>query len=138
MAELANCSRCGTVYVKTIRDICENCFKKEEEAFQTVYQFLRERKNRKATMLEIVEETGVEEELIIKFVKERRLLPTDFPNLAYPCDRCGRGITTGKLCENCQQELKRDLAMLQEEERMKQERKERERENIYFSFNKDK
>ena len=137
MGELANCSRCGTVYVKTIRDICQDCFKKEEEAFQSVSQFLREKKNREATILEIVEETGVEEELIIKFVKERRLQPTDFPNLAYPCERCGNGITTGKLCENCQKELKNDLAVLEEEERMKQEREERERENIYFSFNQD-
>lgn len=137
MVELANCSRCGAVYVKTIRDICQDCFKKEEEAFQTVYHFLREQKNRKATMIEIVEETGVDEELIIKFVKERRLMPTDFPNLAYPCDRCGKGITTGKLCDNCQKELKSDLAMLEEEERIKQKRNEKERENIYFSFNKD-
>ncbi|MEJ8764576.1 TIGR03826 family flagellar region protein [Oceanobacillus sp. HCA-5259] len=138
MAELANCSRCGAVYVMTIRDICQDCYKKEEEAFQTVYHFLREKKNREATMIEIVEATGVEEKMIMKFVKERRLLPTDFPNLAYPCDRCGRGITTGKLCENCQKELKSELAILEEEERTKQEREERERENVYFSFKKDK
>lgn len=138
MAELANCSGCGAVYVRRTRDICQDCYKREEEAFQTVYHFLREKENRRATIIEIVEATGVEEKLIIKFVKARRLLPTDFPNLAYPCDRCGENITSGKLCGNCQEELKSDLAILAEEERINQERAEKEREDIYFSFNKDK
>ncbi len=138
MAELANCSRCGAVYVKTVRDICQDCYREEEEAFQKVYEFLRERKNREATVMEIVEATGVDEELIMKFVKERRLTPKEFPNLSYPCERCGRGITTGKICKNCQQELKQDLEILEREEQIKKEREERERESVYFTIDKHK
>lgn len=138
MAELANCARCGTVYVKTIRDICQNCYREEEDAFQKVYQFLRDQKNREATVFEIVEATGVEEELIIKFVKEKRLTPKEFPKLAYPCERCGRDISAGKICERCQKELKSDLAQLEEEERIRQERKEKESESVYFTMDKHK
>lgn len=138
MAELANCSRCGSVFVKTVRDICQDCYRKEEEAFRIVYDFMRERKNREATVLEIVEATGVDEELIMKFVKERRLTPKDFPNLSYPCERCGKGITKGKICLSCQKELKRDLKIIEEEERIKQERAEREKERVYFTLDKHK
>ncbi|AXI10022.1 hypothetical protein CUC15_14275 [Oceanobacillus zhaokaii] len=140
MAELANCSRCGNVFVKGIREICQNCYKEEEEAFQTVYKFLQIQKNRTATMIEIVEATGVEEEYISKFVKEKRLLPAHFPNLAYPCDRCGADITTGKLCHDCQIELKKDLAIHDEIETISEERriKGKETTNAYYAFNKYK
>ena len=140
MVELANCSRCGRVFVKTVRDICPDCYRDEEEAFQKVYRFIRDQKNREATVLEIVEATGVDEELIMKFVKERRLTPKEFPNLKYPCERCGKGITEGKICLDCRKELTRELEVLEEEERIKREREERarEREKVYFTIDKHK
>lgn len=136
MAELANCARCEAVFVKSLREICRDCYLEEEEAYQTVYHFLRDRKNREAKITEIVEATGVEEELIIKFVKEKRLTPRDFPMLAYPCDRCGRDINEGKICASCTEELQKDLAQFEEEERKTQEL--RERQNIYFTMNQHK
>lgn len=114
MAELANCSRCNTVFVKSTRTVCQECFKEEEKAFQIVYTFLREHKNREATIIEIVEETGVEEGLIIKFMKEKRLRLTDHPNLGYPCEKCGIPITTDRLCSNCSEGLIRDIKMQDE------------------------
>lgn len=135
MAELANCSRCGKVYVKTIRDICQDCYRYEEEAFQKVNAFLRVRKNREATVLEIVEATGVEEELITKFVREGRLRPSEFPKLSYPCERCHVPIRNGRYCQDCVEELQRDLELHEEQER---KARERERENVYVTFNKDK
>ncbi|RDW15662.1 TIGR03826 family flagellar region protein [Oceanobacillus chungangensis] len=140
MAELSNCPRCGNVFVKGIRDICQNCYKEEETAFQTVYKFLQIQKNRTATMAEIVEATHVDEVYISKFVKEKRLLPTLFPNLAYSCERCGTDIITGKLCHSCQNELKKDLAIHDEIETISEERriKEKETTNTYYAFNKHK
>lgn len=137
MGELANCSRCGAVFVKTVRDICQDCYREEEESFQLVTEFLRDKKNREATMLEIVEATEVEEALIIKFIKEKRLSPTEFPKLAYPCERCGREITRGKICEKCQSELKDALAHIEKEEQLEKERKAKEQKSIYFTINKD-
>src|SRR5690625_6316215 len=73
MHELANCANCNQVFVKTVRDICRDCYEAEEKAFEIVYRFLSKRKNREATLKEIVEATEVEESLIIKFIKEKRL-----------------------------------------------------------------
>ncbi|UJL45347.1 hypothetical protein KFZ58_13130 [Virgibacillus sp. NKC19-16] len=133
MAELANCSRCNAVFVKNIRTVCQNCYKEEEKAFETVYRFLRKQKNRETTVMEIGEATGVEELLIIKFVREKRLRPSQFPKLAYPCEKCGSHIRTGNLCQNCSNELKKDLEIHEQLEKSKEDRQEN-KQNIYYAF----
>lgn len=140
MSELANCSRCNGVFVKTLRDICQQCYRKEEEAFDIVYRFLIQRKNREATLTEIVEATGVEEELIIKFIKEKRLRTSQFPKLAYPCEKCGENIASGKLCSNCSETILKEIERQEQIEARQQERdrEEREKINIYYTLDKHK
>lgn len=135
MAELANCERCGEVFVKTIRDICQSCFKQEEKDFETVYTFLRQRKNREATLQEIVKATEVEEEIIIKFIKNRRLRTSQFPKLAYPCEKCQTPIVSGKLCSLCSEKLLTELEQYEKNEERSAQLTERT--NVYYTFNKD-
>lgn len=141
MGELANCSRCNQVFVKSVRPICRNCFEEEEEAFKIVYRFLSKQKNRSATLVEIVEATEVEEELIVKFIKEKRLQTSQFPNLGYPCEQCKEPITSGRLCKNCSKELLTELDRQEQIEQRTKELQERERkrenEQIYFSINRN-
>lgn len=140
MAELANCKYCGNVFVKSMRDICQACYKEEESAFQKVANFLRQRKNRTATLYEISDATGVEEEQIIKFLKEKRLTSSQAPMLSYPCERCGTDITEGIICLNCKNELTKDLQEYEkyEMEKSKEEQKNKAGESTYYSFNKHK
>jgi len=137
VAELANCSRCGKVFVKSIRDVCQSCHQEEEEAFRVVYRFLTKRENREATVMEVVKATGVEEELIIKFIKQRRLRTSEFPKLAYPCKRCGVDIVSGRLCANCAEELRNDLEQHEKKNKFEASRKDR-HEKIYYSIDKHK
>ena len=110
MAEVRDCPRCGDLFNYTgVRDVCHKCAQSEEEMYQIVYRFLRKRENRAATVDRIVEATGVDEDLLYKWVRKGRLQPAMFPNLGYPCDSCGRLTTQGKICTKCQDELKRDL-----------------------------
>lgn len=110
MAEIRNCPRCNVFFNYTgLREVCHNCAQKEEEQYQIVYRFLRKRENRAATVDRIVEATGVDKDLLYKWVRKGRLHPAIFPNLGYPCDNCGHLTTKGKLCEKCQNELKNDL-----------------------------
>lgn len=136
MGELANCSRCNEVFVKMIRDICQKCYREEETAFETVYRFLSKRENREATIFEIVEATEVEEELIIKFIREKRLRTSQFPKLAYPCEKCGVQIVSGKLCQNCSEGILQEFERQTELEKRKidREKEERERANTYFAI----
>lgn len=110
MAELANCAKCGRLFVKlSTRDVCESCHQEEERQFECVYAFLRKRENRTATMAQVVEATGVEEKLIIKWIRAGRLQLVHFPNLGYPCDSCGAMIREGRLCAKCLGQLQADL-----------------------------
>ncbi|MBM7570249.1 TIGR03826 family flagellar region protein [Aquibacillus albus] len=135
MGELENCPKCGTLFVKANRNICPDCFKEEEAAFRTVYDFMKKRVNRQATILQIVEATGVKEELIIKFVKENRLRTSNFPNLTYACERCGNSINSGRLCGDCSDEIISDLKTQEEIDQLGK-RKERRAGNTYFSIDK--
>ena len=134
MADLANCSRCGNVFVKTTRDICQDCFKEEERQFEIVYNFMKKRVNRQATIPEIVEATSVKEDLIIKFVKEKRLRSAQFPNLTYPCDRCGKEIVEGRLCQACSDDLSGDLKHEHDIEQVRKLNEEREKEKANQTY----
>ena len=110
MAELRNCPSCDSFFNYTgVRDVCHSCSQKEEEMYQIVYRFLRKRENRAANVDRIEEATGVERDLLYKWVRKGRLHPAIFPNLGYPCDNCGRLTNVGKLCEKCQGSIKADL-----------------------------
>lgn len=137
MAELGNCTRCGKVFAKTVRDICLECYRKEEEDFQKVYRFLQNRKNREATIHEIVEATGVDEDTIIKFLKQKRLRPSEFPKLGYPCEICGKNIVQGRLCEDCAKHIQSEAKIHDEMQKLEEERKKHE-ESVYYTFGKDK
>ncbi|WP_208587466.1 TIGR03826 family flagellar region protein [Gracilibacillus suaedae] len=139
MGELANCARCDKVFVKITKSICPDCVKEDEKLFQIVYDFLKKRENRRATIPEIVEATGVKEDIILQFVKDKRLRSTQFPNISFPCERCGEPIASGKICENCQNELSSDLRYQQEIEQVKQrnEQHEKERTQTYYTRSKE-
>ncbi|MFC4736951.1 TIGR03826 family flagellar region protein [Bacillus daqingensis] len=105
MPELANCPDCGGLFVKALRSVCETCAKDVEAQFDTVYSFIRKRDNRRATIDEVVESTGVTKERIFQFIREGRILLSQFPNLTYPCDACGKDIREGKLCSTCRSRI---------------------------------
>ena len=110
MAELRNCPMCGAFFNYTgLREVCHSCAQKEEDLYQVVYRFLRKRENRAATAERIEEATGVDRELLYKWVRKGRLHPAMFPNLGYPCDNCGRLTNKGKICEKCTENIKSDL-----------------------------
>lgn len=101
---------CGTFFNYTgLREVCHNCAQKEEDLYQIVYRFLRKRENRAATVDRIEEATGVDRDLLYKWVRKGRLHPAMFPNLGYPCDNCGHLTNKGKLCDKCSNEIKSDL-----------------------------
>ncbi|SFQ24644.1 TIGR03826 family flagellar region protein [Salibacterium halotolerans] len=135
MQSLENCPRCGELFVKSLRPVCNKCHKEVEDMFQKVYTFIRKRENRQAKMNEVVEGTGVPEEDITRFIKEGRLHLSRFPNLAYACESCGSPIREGRLCASCKKSIDSGLqAQEQEREREKKAEEERKRHQTYYSM----
>jgi uncharacterized protein len=98
LTNLGNCVRCGKLFLK-IRDICQDCYQKQEDNFVLVNDYLRNHKN--GTIQEVSEETGVSIAQIRQFILAKRIQVNYFPNLTYPCDTCGSQIKEGKNCHSC-------------------------------------
>lgn len=131
--ELTNCSNCGAVFARNVIELCPTCYRAEEASFQTVYNFLQTRKNRQASLEQIVEATEVEEDVIIKFLKQNRLRASQFQLLTYPCEACGKEILEGKLCQACSETMLSEWSEASEE--VKQQPDE-EKQSIYYTMNK--
>jgi uncharacterized protein len=95
---LGNCIKCGKLFLK-IRDICQDCFQKQEDQFILVNDYLRNHKN--STIQDVSDETGVSIAQIRLFILANRIQVNLFPNLSYPCDTCGSQIKEGKKCQSC-------------------------------------
>lgn len=110
---LGNCKSCGRLFNIIHRDICPVCVKEEEEKFYIIRNFLKD--NRGETTYEVQEATGIDLKLIIKFVREGRLSTLNSPNLTFPCEACGDGITEGRYCKPCKDRLQKGLQTTKEE-----------------------
>jgi len=110
MNTLANCPKCGKVFVKGIRSICPECYQVVEEEYRRVYEFLRKQENRKSTITETSAATNVSIRQIREFIREGKLTLVDYPNMAYPCDSCGKNyIVQGNICEECRTKFNKEL-----------------------------
>ena len=94
---LANCPECGKLYVENPSKLCPECYRIEEENEDKVAQYLRA--NRRASISEIHEATGVDEKIILKMIKKGRI--TGDIQVEYPCETCGRPILEGRVCAEC-------------------------------------
>lgn len=114
-----NCSRCGRVFVRGVKDICPSCVKEIEMMYDKCLQYLRE--NRGATITDVSEATEVSIKQITAFIREGRISLMNAPNLSYPCDVCGVLIRAGNICDNCRQRLVKDVNRLNKDEEWKKQ-----------------
>jgi flagellar operon protein (TIGR03826 family) len=118
---VGNCPRCGRLFAKSFREVCQACTKEIEMEYDKCLQYLREEKT--ATIQEVSEATEVSIKQITKFIKEGRISVANNPNMTYPCEVCGILIREGTMCDSCRQRLTRDLRSAQEEVSQAQDQK---------------
>lgn len=134
MGELANCPKCNGLFVKTqLRTVCNNCYKEEEQAYEKVYKFLKKRENRKAELDVVVEKTGVSKDVILKFIRQGRILLSNFPNLGYPCEKCGKTIREERLCQECKADIHKQLDQMDQEKVISERNKQPNRQTTFYS-----
>jgi flagellar operon protein (TIGR03826 family) len=109
IGNLDNCPRCGALFVKTVRDVCQKCYQQIEKEYETCATFLRKKENRGVDIYQLSEATGVSVKQITRFIKEGRISVRDNPNMGYPCERCGGMIRIGNLCEACAKSMRREF-----------------------------
>lgn len=106
MSYLRNCSKCGRVFPYMGRNICPKCLEKEEDEYQVVRRYVRD--NPGAGVIEVAEETGVEEDKILQFLRDGRL-HTKGLTASLRCERCGQIIDSGRFCANCINEVNAEI-----------------------------
>ncbi len=104
---VANCPRCGRIFAKSVKNLCPECAKEEEDMYEKVYSYLRE--NPKSTVQQVSEHTGVPEERILSFLRQDRIMSAEWTELTYPCERCGADINSGRFCDRCNKEMQESL-----------------------------
>lgn len=109
MPDVRNCRRCGKVYNYIGGPpICPSCRDADEADFKRVKEYLY--KNPGASLSQVSSELDVSVEKIRNYLKEGRLeIIGDDANLILECESCGKSIRTGRLCDSCAKELKKDF-----------------------------
>lgn len=117
---VTNCPKCGRLMAKGIRLLCPNCHQELEAQYEKCLKYLRE--NRKCTLAELSEATGVTTAQITKFIREGRISIAEFSNMAYECEVCGTSIREGNLCDSCRSRLVKDVNNMREDEQRRENR----------------
>lgn len=105
---LVNCTRCGKMFQKlSSRKICPLCMEADEAAFEVARTYID--KHPGAEVAEVAEATGVEEALILRFLRDGRFTHWGAGRVV-GCTQCGKEIPFGdKLCTSCRETLAREL-----------------------------
>lgn len=111
---VANCPRCGKVFQKNLRNQCSDCSRTIDSMLTGSLEFLR--KNHRSTNAQVIEAIGVSNEQMVAWMKEGKLLLSDYPNLNYPCGACAKPIRQHKLCPDCAYRINRDIREMKDKE----------------------
>lgn len=103
--EILVCEWCDRLFQSKGYHLCEACKIEDMKRFSKVSEFIRDSKNREATLKEVVEATGVEEVDISRYIQEGRLIVKSMPNLQINCIACGKLTNEGRLCRGCRNHI---------------------------------
>ena len=106
--EVRNCPECGRLFNYIRTNLCPVCIKEAEEEFQKVRIHLRDHPN--MSIVELAEETEVDEEKIIQWIREGRIEAKGLKDFPLRCSQCGVPISSGSHCEKCDNKLFSELS----------------------------
>lgn len=119
-SQVRQCKQCNKLFYSFGPVVCPDCIEKNEKDFEKVRDYIYE--NPQANVVEIAQETGVSEKVILAYLKEGRLT-IDENNGLLLCEECSRSISTGRFCKDCARRLEHDLrgAYVSPEEKKRRE-----------------
>ncbi len=104
---MTNCPKCGRLFARQNRPICDTCYKKDEDMFEVTRLFIKE--NPSVDMDDIIDETGATKKQILRWVREGRLDLVLPESDSLTCSKCGRKILSGRVCKRCATKLQNSL-----------------------------
>ena len=112
--ELKNCLKCQRTFgARENEEYCSKCSMDHiEEDFKKVRDYLYDHPG--ADIKEVAHATGVSERTIIKLLKDERIEVVEDSNALLKCERCTVGIKSGRYCDECKNEIAKELISTRE------------------------
>ena len=107
--KLISCRKCGIIMVKLSRDICPKCFQAEEDLFLQVKEYLRANPN--SSIFDVAIALDTTQDQIEIFINSGRLERTGV-QISHQCQTCHRLIQIGLICQECSDDLKKQVGHL--------------------------
>ncbi len=107
--ELKNCEKCKRTFgAQEGQDLCSKCGAEYiEEDFRKVRDYLYDYPG--SDVKEVSEATGVAEVVILRLLKQERIEVVKDKSLVRRCEKCKKIIQSGRNCEDCNNNLAKDL-----------------------------
>ena len=104
---LINCKKCGTLFIKATRDICDNCYKYEMDLAEEVKSFIKSNQKigkEKVTIEEILKATKISKKEFEDIFEKGRLFSV-ISKITVKCRFCGDEFEceqkAGFICQKC-------------------------------------
>ncbi|MFA9465994.1 MAG: flagellar protein [Velocimicrobium sp.] len=109
--EVKVCKKCGTLfnYIAGL-PLCPACMKEIDDKFSKVKQYIYEHPG--VGVQQVSEENEIPIAIIKKWVKEERLAFSEGSAIGVECERCGKMILTGRFCEACKTDVKKQFGSM--------------------------
>ncbi len=104
---IKTCRDCQKIFQSYGQAYCEECLKKQDDLFVVVRNYLYD--NPKATVEDICESCKVEEDLVLGWLRDGRLLAENGASLL-TCMSCGVSIAQGRVCAKCSSEFQNKIS----------------------------
>jgi len=105
--DLVYCPRCGKLFARHFRDVCNNCYEALEKDYEKCVEHLR--LNKGLNIQQLAEQTEISVKQITRWIKEGRISLMNAPNMSYPCEVCGILIREGHMCDSCKIRLQKEV-----------------------------
>jgi len=112
---MANCERCGKLFVFLSIKLCPECRELEDRLLRKAREILM--KEPHLTVLELAGRLEEPVETIEKFLRERRLTLKKKDGVNLTCEICGKPISEGRRCQPCELRMGRIAREIAEEKR---------------------
>ncbi len=102
---MANCERCGKLFVFLSIKLCPECREYEDRCLRRAREILMREPN--LSIIELAERLGEPLELVEKLLREKRLTLKRKDGVSLSCEICGKPISEGRRCASCDLRMRR-------------------------------
>lgn len=111
MSKLINCSKCGTLFIRKTRDICEKCYKDQLALIDEIIEYVSTSPLEKVHIKTIIENFNITMNEFEQFLNSFKLASIE-KKLIFNCIKCNSVTPVESpfsfVCKKCIQEMKQD------------------------------